>query len=139
MFYVEYQNDKNKHTYYFNTYGAARQFFADLYKDAAADTILTLCGPDGVMLKRGKAVYIGKCRDKNGYAVHLFYKYRGHEYMITDEHNGYSETLATKHEREQAKIDKLIEDQNGPDKPFRYEDTAEYGFDLFWDYINQEG
>lgn len=26
------------------------------------------------------AVYKGKVRDKNGYAVHLFYEYRGHEY-----------------------------------------------------------
>ena len=25
------------------------------------------------------AVYKGKVRDKNGYAVHLFYEYRGHD------------------------------------------------------------
>lgn len=56
-----------------------------------------------------KATYKGKCRDKSGYAVHLFYEYRGHEYMITDEHNGYSESMCVKHKLEQERIDKLIE------------------------------
>ena len=55
-----------------------------------------------------RAKYIGKVRDRNGYAVHLFYEYRGHEYMITDEHNGYSETLKEKHEAEQKRIDDII-------------------------------
>ena len=67
------------------------------------------------------AIYKGKCRDKNGYAVHLFYEYRGHEYMITDEHNGYSETMKTKHRIEQERIDKLIDESdhgNGNSKPF---------------------
>lgn len=56
-----------------------------------------------------KAIYKGKCRDKNGYAVHLFYEYRGHEYMVTDEHNGYSEPMSVKHRYEQEKIDRLID------------------------------
>ena len=55
-----------------------------------------------------KAKYIGKYRDRNGYAIHLFYSYRGHEYMITDEHNRYSESLAEKHRYEQKKIDEAI-------------------------------
>lgn len=50
-----------------------------------------------------KATFKFKTRDRNGYAVHLFYEYRGHEYMITDEHNGYSETMAEKHKRAQKK------------------------------------
>lgn len=29
-----------------------------------------------------KAKYIGKYRDRNGYAVHLFYRYRGYEYIF---------------------------------------------------------
>lgn len=58
-----------------------------------------------------KAKYVGKCRDGNGVAVHLFYSYRGHEYMITDEHNGYSETIAEKHRYEQDKIDRLIDEK----------------------------
>ena len=63
-----------------------------------------------------RAKYIGKVRDRNGYAVHLFYEYRGHEYMITDEHNGYSETLREKHEAEQKRIDYIIENEKKENK-----------------------
>ena len=59
-----------------------------------------------------KATYKGKVRDKNGYAVHLFYEYRGITYMITDEHNGYSETMATKHYLEQKRIDEMLEQKS---------------------------
>lgn len=59
-----------------------------------------------------KAKFVGRVRDKNGYAVHLFYTYRGREYMITDEHNGYSQTMAEKHREEQMRIDKEIEMAN---------------------------
>jgi len=84
-----------------------------------------------------KAKYTGKVRDRNGYAVHLFYEYRGHEYMITDEHNGCSETMAEQHRWEQERIDKLIEEQNKPREAFDYEKSAQCGFDLFWEYVNQ--
>jgi len=82
-----------------------------------------------------KAEFIGKVRDRNGYAVHLFYKYRGHEYMITDEHNGYSEPMFVKHRNEQNRIDREIEEEQNPKKEYKYEDSAEYGFNLFWDYV----
>lgn len=82
-----------------------------------------------------KAKFLCKLRDKNGYAVHLFYEYRGHEYMITDERNGYSEPLWVKHKNEQERIDKIIELENKPHKPVSYEQTAQAGFDLFWDYV----
>ena len=58
-----------------------------------------------------KAKYLGETLDDNGYAVHLFYEYRGHEYMITDEHNGYSETMSTKHLWEQQRIDNMIAEE----------------------------
>lgn len=61
-----------------------------------------------------KAKFVGKVRDRNGYAVHLFYTYRGREYMITDEHNGYSQTMAEKHREEQTRIDKGIEMEKNP-------------------------
>lgn len=83
-----------------------------------------------------KAKYKGKVRDRNGYAVHLFYEYRGHEYMVTDEHNGYSQAMAEKHMQEQERIDRQIEEENKPKKPYDYKSTAEYGFDLFWEYVN---
>ena len=57
------------------------------------------------------AKYLGKTLDDNGYAVHLFYEYKGHEYMITDEHNGYSETMLTKHLWEQQRIDDMIAEE----------------------------
>lgn len=57
------------------------------------------------------AKYLGKTLDDNGYAVHLFYEYRGHEYMITDEHNGYSETIRSKHLCEQKRIDDIIAEE----------------------------
>lgn len=85
-----------------------------------------------------KATYKGKVRDRNGYAVHLFYEYRGREYIITDEHNGYSETLSTKHKNEQARIDREIEEESKPKAEPKYEDTAEYGFNVFWEYVNAE-
>lgn len=85
-----------------------------------------------------KAKYVGKCRDRNGYAVHLFYEYRGHEYMITDEHNGYSEPMWVKHKYEQDRIDQRIEADQKPKKEVRYEDTAQAGFDLFWAFVEGE-
>lgn len=57
------------------------------------------------------AKYLGKTLDDNGYAVHLFYEYKGHEYMITDEHNGYSETMRAKHLWEQQRIDDMIAEE----------------------------
>ena len=57
------------------------------------------------------AKHLGKTLDDNGYAVYLFYEYKGHEYMITDEHNGYSETMRTKHLWEQQRIDDMIAEE----------------------------
>ena len=51
------------------------------------------------------AKYLGKTLDDNGYAVHLFYEYRGHEY------NGYSETIRSKHLCEQQRIDDIIAEE----------------------------
>lgn len=70
-----------------------------------------------------KAIYKGKCKDKNGYAVHLFYEYRGYEYMITDEHNGYSESMYTKHKIEQERIDKLISERQNNILPGTWDDS----------------
>ena len=63
-----------------------------------------------------KATYKYKVRDRNGYAVHLFYEYRGHEYMVTDEHNGYSQSMWEKHREEQQRIDRMIEDKEQSQK-----------------------
>lgn len=84
-----------------------------------------------------KAVFTGKVRDRNGYAVHLFYEYRGREYMVTDEHNGYSEPMWVKHKNEQERIDREIEESEKPVKEWTYEGSAEEGFDLFWEYVEE--
>lgn len=82
-----------------------------------------------------KAKYIGKHKHRYDDGVDLMYEYRGREYMVCDEHNGYSESMAEKHRREQERIDNDIENESKPKKPFVYEDTAEYGFELFWQYV----
>lgn len=82
-----------------------------------------------------KAIFTGKVRDRNGYAVHLFYEYRGHEYMVTDEHNGYSEPMWVKHKNEQERIDQEIEDAKKPVGEWEYEGSAQEGFDIFWDFV----
>lgn len=83
-----------------------------------------------------KAKFTGKVRDRNGYAVHLFYEYRGHEYMVTDEHNGYSEPMWVKHKNEQERIDREIEESKKSIQEWKYEGSAQEGFDLFWEYVN---
>ncbi len=55
-----------------------------------------------------RAIYKGKYRDKYGYAVHLFYEYKGYEYMVTDTHNGAHEPLWEQHRDEQRRIDREI-------------------------------
>lgn len=84
-----------------------------------------------------RATFKGKVRDRYGYAVHLFYEYRGYEYMVTDEHNGYSEPMWLKHKIEQDRIDQMIERKNNQkaENNSNPEDDAQVGFDLFWDYV----
>lgn len=77
-------------------------------------------------MKQYPATFKSKVYDKNGYAVHLFYEYRGHEYMVTDEHNGYSEPMWVKHKNEQERIDRIIDLDNRPSvgKPTDWNEIA---------------
>lgn len=77
-----------------------------------------------------KAKYLGKVKDRNGYAVYLFYRYKGHEYMITDEHNGYSESIWEKHKYEQDRIDRILDMGDKTDSLF---DIDEVFTLLGWD------
>lgn len=89
-----------------------------------------------------RATYIGKTKAfENGWwLTHLFYEYKGHEYMVCDYGwQGYSEPLWVQHKNEQARIDKIIAQETKPQKEFKYEDTAEAGFELFWKYVEEEG
>lgn len=68
-----------------------------------------------------KAYYLGRVKHKYDDGVDLIYKYKGYEYMICDNHNGYSESLSQQHEEEQSKIDKIINmksKENKNNEPF---------------------
>lgn len=82
-------------------------------------------------MRQYEAQYIGKTYDRNGYDVHLFYRYRGHEYMITKHKFNTVETLRSQHQQEQKRIDRIIEEETKPQKPYRYEDTADYAMEQF--------
>ena len=83
--------------------------------------------------QRPKATYKGKVRDKYSDAVHLFFEYRGHEYMITDEHNGYSEPMHRKHQYEQSRIDAMIEESQKAPSNSKGVDPAEIYAMMGWD------
>lgn len=95
------------------------------------------------MIER-KAKLLHMWRDKNPFnrypAVHFEYEYRGYTYIITDEHNGYSEPMWVKHKNEQDRIDRIIEleEKQAARGPVRYEDTAQAGIDAFFRYIDGE-
>lgn len=82
-------------------------------------------------MTRHKAQYVGKAYDKNGYDVHLFYQYRGYEYLITKYGCETNETLRQQHQSEQERIDKIIKEEKKVKKPYRYEDTMDYAIEQF--------
>lgn len=82
------------------------------------------------IMTRHKAQYVGKVYDKNGYDVHLFYRYRGYEYLITKYGCETNETLRAQHKNEQERIDKIIEEKKTK-KSYRYEDTVDYAIEHF--------
>lgn len=86
---------------------------------------------------RPKATYKGKVHDKYSDAVHLFFEYRGHEYMVTDTHNGHSEPMHKKHQYEQSRIDHLIGSEHCEAKEWQYEGSADEAVALFMEYMNQ--
>lgn len=69
-------------------------------------------------------------------------KYYGHEYTVYENLAQGNEPLAWQHRNEQGQIDQLIEqeekEKNAKPKPSRYEDTAQYAFDQFLNYVNGE-
>lgn len=86
-----------------------------------------------------KAKFIAKYYGR-GYErdfVFMDYEYRGHTYTVYENRAKGNEPLSWQHKRAQADIDALIELEDRPKKPYKYEDTAEYGFNLFWEYVEQ--
>lgn len=89
---------------------------------------------------KAKLVYI--LSDKYGYGKTAFYEYRGHEYMIHFCNNGCMDDMNVKneHKHQQAMIDAMIDNHNLKEetKEQKYEDSAQAGFDMFWEYVNQD-
>ncbi|MBO7412782.1 MAG: hypothetical protein J6U20_03860 [Fibrobacter sp.] len=84
-----------------------------------------------------KARFVCKCRDNgNAYITHLFYEYRGREYMVTLYANGCcAESLREQHRREQERIDGIL------DTPEKIEPPAgdvEKAMADFWAYCEGE-
>ena len=89
-------------------------------------------------MKKAKFIrkYYGKGYDRC--FLYMDYEYRGHEYTVYENLAKGNEPLSWQHRSEQARIDRLIELENKPKKPYRYEDTAEYAFNEFWKWIEGE-
>lgn len=68
------------------------------------------------------------------------YEYRGKTYDV-EYANDWTYCVSsprTQHELGQHKIDEEIEREKAEsEKPHRYEDTAEYGFNLLWDWFEK--
>jgi hypothetical protein len=72
------------------------------------------------------------------HATVIEYEYRGKRYFVEYANNWtYCTTPARiQHENEQARIDREIEEEaKNSKKETKYEDTAEYGFEVFWNYV----
>lgn len=83
--------------------------------------------------------YHGNGFDFDADMFYLDYMYRGHKYTVyytVYENAKGTEPLSWQHRSAQARIDRLIEEENKPKKP--YEDSAQAGFDLFWRLIGEE-
>ena len=68
------------------------------------------------------------------------YEYRGRKYEVEypKDWTYCCTSPRIQHMNAQAEIDRAIENEVKPKKEYKYEDTAEYGFELFWDYVNGE-
>ena len=75
----------------------------------------------------------------NTYSTIIEYTYRDYKYEVE-----YPNSITycctepyIQHRDAQERIDKMIEEQHIK-KEYKYEDSAEYGFELFWNYVNGE-
>lgn len=88
-----------------------------------------------------KATFKGAIKGNNRFGkawehTDLLYEYRGHEYIITKDNNGYmGMPLWKQHQEEQARIDKMIEDEGKP--ILEWNPEAQEAFELFWEYVEK--
>ena len=81
-----------------------------------------------------RATFLYRNRDGS-----LEYSYKGRQYSVNP--NLYTST-AQQHRQEQSRIDVAIErdkiiSEREANRPFRYEETAEYGFEQFFKMVNE--
>ena len=66
------------------------------------------------------------------------YSYRGYSYYITFNEYGVYDGIfldvTGAHKYEQNRIDERIGRESQPQKPYTYENSAQAGFDAFWNY-----
>ena len=85
-----------------------------------------------------KAKLIGKIYDRYGKFVDLEYEYRGKTYFIRNHFSGNAmdEQLWIQHNEAQKAIDNELDSPIDRNHTWRYEGSADEGFDLFWNSIN---
>lgn len=84
-----------------------------------------------------KALYGDNRFGKGWEHTDLVYEYRGFEYIVTKDNNGYMGTpMRVQHEEAQREIDKRIEDAKKPIP--KYDDSAERAFEEAWRYFEGE-
>lgn len=74
------------------------------------------------------------------YSNTVTYEYRGKTYDVeySNDWTYCTSPARVQHQDAQARIDAEIEAASRPQKPYRYEDTAEYALNLFWEYVDGE-
>ena len=92
-------------------------------------------------MKNYKAKATGIKTYNRQYSTFVEYEYRGYKYEVeyANINSSYCVTPANiQHKEAQEAIDEMINKKDEPKEEVRYEDTAEYGFELFWRIVNEE-
>lgn len=84
-----------------------------------------------------KAKATGNKTYNRQYSTFVEYEYRGHTYVVEYANDWTYCVISPKaqHESAQATIDKIIEHKNQQKDEVKYEDTGDYGFEVFWEYV----
>ena len=86
-----------------------------------------------------KGSYYGTGFDRK--TIYMDFEYRGRTYTVYENRAKGNEPIAWQHRNAQTSIDAAIEREEKQREydathEHRYEDTAQYAFDCFWNYVN---
>lgn len=96
------------------------------------------------MGKEGRATFIKALKNTDQFGkrwehTDLLYEYRGYQYIVTKHNNGYAfDPLWKQHRKAQSDIDYKIEHADDPVPEWKYEGSAQEGFDMAWEYFEGE-